>query len=308
MKSRKLSRKSKLKPDQSFFQVMIEAVQPERSFFQVFWSVATHPGAAVESVLNACVGLGITNAIARELDDFEFNSLPKNAIRVKSSSVWYAPGRAYFPTEKSFIAPFGIIESTQKGELDYELIQEGFSLAKTDAGIYEVEAAIESDKLFSTFVELMNRLPTIRVFWIKLAADWEDQGREDFWTNESLNTSKSITTFLTTHSKDTVANGHVALTAYSNVGQTNLSIDTHKTIKVLTKSAKIQRKMAASLKSLEFKELSEFHSLEYGYYHWHYRPARSKSRTRLVAALRKSGFTLWKSEPLSDMPETLRTG
>ena len=116
---------------------------------------------------------------------------------------------------------------------------------------------------------------------------------EEFWTNENLNTVESITGFLATHAKDTIANGHVALTIYSSIGQTNLLIDTHKTIKVLTKSAKIERRMAAALRKLGFEELSEFHSLEYGYYHWHYRPARSKSRKRLVAALKRDGFRFW---------------
>jgi hypothetical protein len=61
------------------------------------------------------------------------------------------------------------------------------------------------------------------VFWIKLAADWEDQNRQEFWTNENLNTVESMASFLTAHWDDTVANGHVALTAYGEPGQTNLT-------------------------------------------------------------------------------------
>ena len=162
---------------------------------------------------------------------------------------------------------------------------------------------VERDKLFNTFVEVVKRLPSIKVFWIKLAADWEDKSREEFWTSEKLNTVELIESFLRSRPKDTIANGHIALTVYSSVGQTNLSIDTHKTIKVLTKSATTQRKMAAALRRLGFEELSKFHSLEYGYYHWHYRPWRSKSRTRLIAALKRDGFRLWKDrgvEPDSD--------
>ena len=275
---------------------MIESVEPENSFFKTFWSQATHPGEAIEAVLSACVDLGMAHPIARELDYSEPGSLPQNAVLQKGTNVWSVSGRTFFPTEKTFIAPFGIIESSEKGEFDYDVIQEGFSLTKTDVGIYEVEVVIECDKLFSTFVELMNRLPSIRVFWIKLAADWEDEGREEFWTNEELNSSEAVTTFLTNHSQDTIKNGHVALTAYSDVGQTNLTIDPHKTLKVLTKSAKIQRRMASALRSLGFNELSEFHSLEYGYYHWHYRPTQSKTRKNLIAALKRKGFVLWRMQ------------
>jgi hypothetical protein len=276
---------------------MIESVEPERSFFQVFWSPADLPGEAIESALSVCPRLGIENPIARELDYGQFE-LPSDALHHKKANVFYTRERYYFPTEKSFVAPFGIIASGEKGEHEYEQLREGFSISKTEEGIYEVEAAIERDKLFDTFVELMKKLPSIRVFWIKIAVDWEDQGREEFWTNENLNTSDSITSFLTTRWADTVANGHVALTAYGDVGQTNLTIDTHKTLNVLTKSAEMQRRMATSLKRLGFEELAEFHSLEWGFHHWHYRPNQSKSRTKLIKALKKDGFQSWEpSEP-----------
>lgn len=271
---------------------MIESIEPEQSFVQIFWSPATHFGVAIDTVLRACASMGINNPIAREADYVD--SRPKNALREKQLKIWYARERHCFPSEKTFVAPAGIIASSHEGKYDYERIREGFSLFKTDEGIYELEAAIERDRLFDTYVELLKRLRTIKVFWIKLAADWEDRDREELWTNESLNTSESITNFIMSHSNDTLANGHIALTAYGDLGATNLTIDTHKTIKVLTKSAKVQRQMAATLKRLGFDQLTKFHSLEHGYYHYHYRPTRSKSRTRLIAALKKWGFTLWK--------------
>lgn len=237
----KLNRKPAVRNDQDFFRVMIEGVDSEYSFFQTYWSPGTHIGEAIDSVLDACVSMGIKDPIAREADYCDFDSLPEYAAQVKRLQVWHVRGRSFFTSENSFLAPIGIICSGKTGEYDYELIKEGFSLWTTDEGIYQVEAAVERDKLFPTFVELMKRLPSIRVFWIKLAADWEDQGREQFWTNEDLNTAEAISDFLTSHSNDTVANGHVALTAYSDVGQTNLTIDTHKTIKVLTKSVNVQQ-------------------------------------------------------------------
>jgi len=262
-------------------------------------------GEAIDSVLNDCVHVEIKHPIVSEADYVEFTSLPENAVRVKRSRVWYAPVRHYFPTRKAFVPPVGIIQSSKEGEHDYELIREGFSLSKTDDGIYEVEAAIERDKLFDTFVELMKSLPSIKVFWIKLAADWEKQNQEEFWTNENLNTAELIESFLTTHFNDTVANGYVALTTYSDVGQTNLTIDTHKTIKVLTKSPTIQQKMAGVLRGMGFEKMLEFHSLEYRFHHWHYRLTKTMSRTKLISALRKWGFNFWKSHKVE--PENEQT-
>src|SRR6185503_2894872 len=157
-------------PREDLFKVMIESIEPEQSFFQVFWSPATHIGAAIDTILSACSRMGFNNPSAREADGVEFDSLPENAVRNKRLNVWHAPERHYFPTEKAFIAPAGIVESGQKGEYDYELIREGFRLPEIEEGIFEVEATIERDKLFDVFVELMKRLPSIRVFWIKLAA------------------------------------------------------------------------------------------------------------------------------------------
>jgi hypothetical protein len=272
---------------------MIESIGPVQSYYQLCWSPATHIGVAIDRALSACVHLGIDNPIAREADFVD--SLPANAVRKRQLKIWYAPTRYYFPSEKAFVAPAGIIASSEDGETDYKQIRAGFSLSKTAEGIFEVEAAIERDKLFDVYVELLKRLRSIKVFWIKLAADWEDRDREVFWTNENLNTIDSIRSFLTNHSTDTIVNGYVALTTYGAVGQTNLTIDTHKTIKILTKSARVQREMAASLKRCGFNELPEFHSLEHGYYHWHYRPTRSKSRKRLIAGLKNWGFKLWRA-------------
>ncbi|HEY6186880.1 MAG TPA: hypothetical protein VIW80_04315 [Pyrinomonadaceae bacterium] len=287
--------------EKTFFTILVESAAPEESFVQVFWSWANHLGEAIDKVLRACRSMGIENATASEADPFDFAALPDHVIHDEKLDVFFAEARHFFPTtvEGSFIPPTGIIKSCQDGELDYELIREGFSQMIRGDGLYEVEAVIGRDQLFETFVALVRRLPSIRVFWIKIAADWEDKGREEFLVNEDLDSAESITDFLTAHAKDTVPNGHVALTAYSKVGQTNLVIDTHKTIKVLTKSAKVQSKMVARLKKLGFVELPEFYSLEYGYYHWHYRPTRSKSRSRFVAALKLAGVGTF----LSKRPE-----
>lgn len=282
--------------DKSFFEVMVECVEGEHSFFQVFWAYGDHVGEAIDTILAACSNLQMRNAIANEADVVDPDGLPDEAFHDEALNVFYSPERTYFPTEESFVAPVGIIRSGEKGELDYSLIREGFSQTKRDDGIYEVEGVVQRDQLFDSLIELVKRLPSIKVFWIRLAPDWEDQDREEFWTNEELNSVELIERYLRSHWNDTVANGHVALTVYSTEGATNLSIDTHKLIKVLATSAEIQSEMAAALRKLGYKELQEFFSLEHGYYHWHYRLTKSKSRTELIAALKEDGFTLWKKE------------
>ena len=279
--------------NRAFFTVVIESVESEQSFIQVYWAWGSHPGEAIEKTLRASSKMGVENPIASETDSYEFTTLPDHVIYDETLDVFFDQTRHYFPTEKSFHPPPGIIKSCLDGEFEYEQIHEGFRRTKGEDGIYEVEAVVERDRLFSTYNELMKQLPSIRVFWVKISADWEEEDREEFWVKEDLNTPESIAAYLTTHSKDTVKNGHVTLTVYSDVGQTNLTIDSHKTIKVLTKSVRMQSKMAKALARLGFIEETELHSLEYGYYHWHYRPIRSKSRARLIAALKRDGFIMW---------------
>ncbi len=279
--------------NKTFFTILIESVGPEQSFIQVFWVWSKHPGEGIEKVLRACARMGIQNALASEADVYDFDSLRDHIVFDEKLDVYLDETRHYFPTGNTFAPPFGILKSCRDSELDYDLIREGFSRSKCEDGIYEVEAVIGKDKLFNTFIELVKRLSSIKVFWLKIASDWEEKGREEFWTNDYLNTPERITDYLTIHANDTILNGHVALTAYCGVGQTNLLVDTHKVIKILTKSAKMQSKMVTGLKRLGFEETSELHSLEYGYYHWHFRPSRSKSRARLVAALKRDGFKAW---------------
>ena len=283
--------------NEEFYRALIESVEPEESFVQVFWCSAKHAGQAIDAVLRACARLEINNPIVSELDLLDLSTVPDDSFHDKKSNVWYARERYTFPTERTFIAPLGIVGTSEKGQHEYEQIREGFRLTKSD-DIYEIEAVLERDDLLKTFFELIKRLPAIRVFWIRIAPDWEKRGWEQLWTNDKLNTIESISSFLATHFNDTVANGHVALTVYSDAGQTNVSIDTHKTIVVLTKSKKMQHRMVAGFRKLGFAELKDFYSLRYGYYHHHYRPTRSKSRRRLVAALKRSGFKLWQEHPV----------
>jgi hypothetical protein len=279
--------------DKTFFTILVESPGPDYSFIRVFWAWADHLGVAIERVLRSCDRAGLKGAVAREADPYDFTTLPGHVTRDDKPGVFFDKSRHYFPAEESLTPPVGIIKSCMEGEFEDALIREGFSLIEREDGLHEVEVVVGRDRLFDTFVDLVKLLPSIRVFWVKLSADWEDAGREEFWVNEALNTPELIADYLKVNARDTVSNGHVTLTAYSRAGQTNLSIDSHKTIKVLTKSKRVRGRMAAALKRLGFGEAAELHSLEYGYYHWHYRPARSKSRARLVAALKRDGFSTW---------------
>lgn len=281
--------------DKTFFTVLVESPGVGGSFIQVFWAWGAHPGEAIGRVLKACRHLGVRNAVASELDAYDFASLPSHVVGDERLGVFYDETRHHFPTEESFRPPAGIIKSRLDGDYGEELIREGFSLAGREGGLYEVEAVVGRGRLFETFTALAGRLHSLRVFWVKIAGDWErdGEGPAEFWVNESLNTPELIADYLTAHANDTINNGHVALTAYSNAGQTNLTVDTHKTIKVLTKSARMRDRVAAALRRRGMEELAEPYSLERGYYHWHYRPTRSKSRARLVAALKRNGFVPW---------------
>jgi hypothetical protein len=285
----------RLMGDRSFFIVFITSTGPEESFIQVFWAWAEHPGEAVDKVLAACDRMGVQNAHAMELNYYDDTLLPDEVVHDEMFDVTYEPHHYIYPTVKVFIPPRGIIRSHIDAEqLDPDLIRQGFGSELQDDSSYRVEVVLEQHQLFWTFDTLMKRLPSITVFWVSLTTDWEGIEGEEIWVNEALNTPESIADYLLTHVRDTLDNGYVTLMAYSDVGRTNLFIDSHKTIKVLTESEDVQAAVIMALRDLGLPELDELYRLEFGYYHWHYRPQGSKSRAELVTALSEHGFSHWR--------------
>jgi hypothetical protein len=75
-------------------------------------------------------------------------------------------------------------------------------------------------------------------------------------------------------------------------GETNLTLDDHKKIQLHTKDEGVFRHFIGQLINLGFEQTREFYNLQYGFHHWHYRPAESFTRREFKAMLEQQGFQL----------------
>ena len=128
-------------------------------------------GEAIEIMLNFAIQIGINSPRIIEVDTFKFKNLPKENIKSQKLNSYYLNERYYFPLcdYSKFQLPFGVVLSGAKGEFEPELISEGFTRYADDDGIEHLEVVVDRTRLLDTYLSVLERLKSIRVFWIRLA-------------------------------------------------------------------------------------------------------------------------------------------
>lgn len=76
--------------------------------------------------------------------------------------------------------------SGAKGEFEPELISEGFTRYRDD-GIEHLEVVVDITRLLDTYLSVLKKLKSIRVFWIRVAKDWGNSEVVEFYANEKPN-------------------------------------------------------------------------------------------------------------------------
>lgn len=110
------------------------------------------------------------------------------------------------------------------------------------------------------------------------------------WVAEHLDEKELVLSFLNQQEKNTIENGYVQLVVYSSTGETNLQLDDHKKLQLYTKDENILQTFIRLYKKLGYAQTDDFYNLQYGFYHWHYRPAGSLSRPEFTAMLKAEKF------------------
>ena len=262
------------------------------------YAYGQHCGEALTNALNAAKEQDFMHPEAAEatrldnLNDFE---MPDDLIRVNERAFIGPTTHSYpiDPTENNFIAPSGIIKSGQEGleeEFDYNLIQEQFTgFQQEGCEVYEFELVVNKSRLVSTFIKAISFLPGADELQLRLQDGWEGQEAAT-WNNRSLSGRQAITEFLLEHQSDTLDNGFVECVICVAQGETTLVLGEHKQIKLYTKDEKLFSDFGVEIIALGFAQTTELYSLEYGFYHYHYRPAGSLSRIELQTLLATNGF------------------
>jgi len=283
-----------------FYTGLIEATDNNQAFVQVFYAYGSHIGEAIDSMLSYAIEIGLKNPKVVEADFYQFENLSDDAMKVDGLDIYFINERYYFPINEftSFQLPYGVILSCIEGEFEPELIKEGFTRYTDDNEIKHLDIVIDRSKLLDAFLSIAEKLNSIRVLWVRLEKDWEDGQEFEFYANESLNNISNIKNFILDNINDILLNGYLSTTIYSSDGATNVSIDKHKKIHISTKSSEFIDLAANYIENmnLNFYDFDNFYSIDYGYYHYHYRPTNSKSRMDLIKHLKENGFYLWRRE------------
>lgn len=282
-----------------FYTVLIETVEnEENSYLQVFWAWADHIGQAVAKTTAAARETGMPAPIAVQIDPFDHDTLPDHAEPAGKTGVLMADTRYYFPTRPTFLLPKGVIFSCGESDFDPEDMQPGYTRHRKE-DLHRLEVLVPADRLAEVFLILTAALPSIRVCWVELVEEWERAGVTQLYANEDLSTPEAVRTFLESEKLNILDNGKVKFTAYAEDGATNLVLNDHKEICLISHAPEIVDTMAGILQAegLEEMEAENFKSLGSGCYHWHYKPEGALSRNDLAEHLEMRGFFLWKEIP-----------
>lgn len=279
-----------------FYTGLIKWSDEEFSYFRVFWSWATNIGEAIDKMLKCAAQQQITNPKIYQFDPYNFEVLPSNAIASNNGETYFSEPTYSFPTEANYQLPYGVIASCLEGEHDISEIQVGYEVKREADGLIKLTALVEEDKLLPLYLNLLQVLPSIRVFWIKLQDDWEHFGKEELYVHEGLNCPQTIKLFLEQYHLDILLNGHLTLTSYTDRGETNVSIDEHRLIIVLGYDEELIDKICKRLEQYNFSKKSNLITVLSKIHHWHYKHPAGKARRDLTLLLRNKGFSYWEPQ------------
>ncbi len=262
-----------------------------------FYAYGNHLGDALDKTIKSSIEYNFSNHNLTEasfLDDFDEIGNNEELIEI-AENVYMRPTTYTFPfddPDKEFIPPIGIVKSVFEGEYEYNLIQESFvAYDADDDGVFEFELVLAKEHLIDTFIKTIEFLPTIDGVWIYIKDYWESDLTE-LWEAKQYTDKDSVIDFLQTQKKNTLENGYINIVVHSLAGETNLTLDDHKKIQLHTKDEGVFNDFIGNIIDLGFEQTRDFYNLEFGYHHFHYRPADSLTRTEFKQMLSKNNFEL----------------
>lgn len=262
-----------------------------------FYAYGHHFGDALQKVIQASLNYSFNNPNLTEASLLEkFDDIDKNDELVEIAELVYMRPTTYtFPfddPDKEFVPPIGIVKSVDEGEYDYEVIKENFvAYWQNGNGIFELELVVAKPNLINLFLKSISFMPTVDGIWIYIQPFWENDSTE-LWVAKHFTTSDVVTNFLKAYQKDTLENGYLKIVTHSLTGETNLTLDDHKKIQLHTKDEEVFRHFIGRFIDMGYEQTRDFYSLEFGFHHWHYRPAGSLTRSNFKSLLEQNKFEL----------------
>lgn len=260
-----------------------------------FYSYGQHLGDALNNTFNDAKLESFNNPNliqASKLENFEEIQNRDELVKLSANVFMCQPTHSY-PFDdpaKDFTPPVGITSAVEEGECDYELIKENFvAYGQDENGIFEFELVVGKESLKEVFLMAVDFLPTVDGFGIYIQNHW-DNDKTELWGAKHFVEKAKVLTFLSNQEINTIENGYIKIVVHSSLGETNLTLDDHKKIQFHTKSEKVFNDFIGQVIDLGYTQTKEFYNLEWGFHHWHYRPAGSLTRTEFITMLQGNKF------------------
>jgi hypothetical protein len=170
-------------------------------------------------------------------------------------------------------------------------------------GVVAIEAQVAGDRVGEVFLDLVERLPVADNLEVKILGHHDEAGTTEVWLTPHIDVKRAIR-FLDDHDVELIDNGHVELSLYLRGERSTLRLSEHKTLLWLSEDEATADRFTRWLADLDVPRrdgLVTAASLE----HFHYRPARSSPRGKLIDRLRRQRMRRvdsWPDPPAAAAP------
>jgi hypothetical protein len=170
--------------------------------------------------------------------------------------------------------------------------------ARRPGDVVALEATVGGPELDDVLLGLVEKLPAADNVEIRVMDHHDGAGTTEVWLTPRIDARRAIR-LLDDHDIELLHNGHVEVSIYLRAQHSTLRLSEHKTIVWLSEDEALSDKVAgwmrdAGLPEREHAELSTLAQL--GHFHW--RPAATSPRRRLIDKLKRLGMRLvdsWKA-------------
>lgn len=152
-------------------------------------------------------------------------------------------------------------------------------VVRPDPGLLVIEAQTTADQLTDLFLGLIERLPSADNLEVRLLDHFEDAGRADVWLTARTD-ARRILRFLDDHDEELLGNGHLELSVYVRSHRATLRLTEHKTVVWLASERALEADVRRWLGELAVPAVDSLITVKDAP-HFHYRPARSRDRSKL---------------------------
>ncbi len=167
-------------------------------------------------------------------------------------------------------------------------VSAGISVSER-AGIALLEVVLPGPAARETFLEIVERLPTVDNVEVRLADHFDDGDHDEIWLTPRLRDPRKALRFLDDLDVELLDNGHVDVAVYVREPRSTWRLTQHKTLMLLTDDPTLRPRVLGWLAAAGLPQVDPLTTVS-AVAHLHYRPPGGSDRARLRGRLKKSGL------------------